>query len=127
MEKERNKMENMRVLSFNNDVEVLKQEFKNFYKQDMVVPIIGSGFTLNEKSMRGNKVSSGQEMKKYMIQKIVESDKRFTENELEEEDFSTVSSIYDKYVTIDERKRYIANTFTNIILNTEKKNLSIFL
>ncbi|MBO0419685.1 SIR2 family protein [Vagococcus fluvialis] len=114
-------MENMRVLSFNNDVEVLKQEFKNFYKQDMVVPIIGSGFTLNEKSMRGNKVSSGQEMKKYMIQKIVESDKRFTENELEEEDFSTVSSIYDKYVTIDERKRYIANTFTNIILNTEKK------
>lgn len=115
-------MENMRVLSFKNDIEVLSEEFKNFYKQDMVVPIIGSGFTLNEKNMRGNKVSSGHEMKKYMIQKIVESDKRYPEDELKQEDFSTVSSIYDKCVTIDERKKYIANTFTNVILNTEKKD-----
>lgn len=42
-------MNDMRMLNFNKDINILSDEFKNFYKQDMIVPIIGSGFTLNEK------------------------------------------------------------------------------
>lgn len=115
-------MEGMRVLNFKNDYEVLNKEFINFYKLDMVVPIIGSGFTLNEKSIKGYRVSSGQEMKQYMIQKIFEFDNRYPQDELVKEEFSTVSSIYDECVSIDERKKYISNTFTDIVLNTEKKD-----
>lgn len=115
-------MEKMRILSFKENIDLIKDEFNIFYKQDMIVPIIGSGFTLNEKNQKGNRVSSGEEMKYYMIKKIVETDNRYPEDELIKENFSSVSSIYDSCVPLAERKRYIASTFTDIILNTEKKD-----
>ncbi|MDN3101189.1 SIR2 family protein [Enterococcus faecalis] len=115
-------MNDMRMLNFNKDINILSDEFKNFYKQDMIVPIIGSGFTLNEKNKKGNSVSSGQDMKQHMIKKIVEADNRYPKDELINESFSSVSSIYDSCVSLEERKRYVSNMFTDVILDTEKKD-----
>lgn len=115
-------MNGIRILNFKSDIDILKDEFKKFYKQDMIVPIIGSGFTLNEKNRKGNRVSSGETMKEYMVKKIMEYDNQYLEDELKDESFSSVADIYYDCVPLVERKKYISNMFTEVILNTEKKD-----
>ena len=55
--------------SFNKDLE---DELLSFIKREMLIPIIGSGFTVGCKANNG-KVPSGQEMKEYMMGKLIET------------------------------------------------------
>lgn len=98
--------------SFNKDLE---DELLSFIKREMLIPIIGSGFTVGCKANNG-KVPSGQEMKEYMMGKLIE-----TLDEDIKGDFSKIANAYDRHIDKKIRNKYLKDNFTNVLLEEEKK------
>lgn len=92
----------------------LKEELLGFIRNKTLVPIIGSGFTVQCKSRNGI-VPSGSKMKNYMFGEL--------KRELGEEvlgNFSKVASAYDRHIKIDTRHKYLKDNFTYVQLEDEK-------
>ena len=74
----------------------------------MLIPIIGSGFTVGCSSING-KVPSGRDYRNHMIKKISELPS-ITENDMkkiETESFSAVSTVYHSEIPKDQQLNYL--------------------
>lgn len=69
-----------------------KDFFIHAFKEETLVPILGSGFTRGVKTRRGGSVPSGTDLKDAMIDKI-SLKKKINRNELESESFSSISEL----------------------------------
>ena len=118
-------MEEMRFIKFNpkQDNEELSKEFIRYFESNMIVPILGSGFTVGEATAHGEVVPSGLAMKKHMLSKIFESESLKSEEKeyLKSQDFSTVSSYYEKTVEENDRRNYIKTRLSKVNLPEGKK------
>ena len=84
----------MEIVSFND----IRESFISNLRRKMIIPIIGSGFTRNCKSYKG-RVPSGEDYRQYMIAEICSSLSGITPENLENESFSNISSIYRRAVS----------------------------
>ena len=102
----------------------VEKEIQQHLKRGMLIPILGSGFSRGCNS-RSGKVPSGDDYKKYMIDEIMkargyDSSRRIN---FEKKQFSEISTIYHKVISIEDQRRYLRNNFTRVELSDEKKKL----
>ena len=110
----------MKIVSFSE----IRAEIISNMQRNMLIPIIGSGFTRNCRSIKGY-VPSGSDYREYMIQKIMatypdvitEKDRLFKEN------FSNISSMYHKIVPKEQQDTYLKDNFTRVSIEKNKKAL----
>ena len=101
-------------------------EIQQHLKKRMLIPILGSGFTRNCESYAG-KVPSGEDYIKYMIGEILKERKYddTQKKKYENKQFSEISTIYHKVISIEEQRKYLRNNFTKVKLNGEKKKFLV--
>lgn len=105
-----------KIVSF----EDVREELIQHYKRNMLIPVIGSGFTRGCTARKG-RVPSGADYKQYMIEKIVSYQSDIEQEELEQESFSGISTIYHEVVPKAERQRYLRESFSQVHLSDDKK------
>lgn len=105
----------MNIVSF----DIIRDTFIANMRRKMIIPVVGSGFTRGCTSFKG-KVPSGGDYKQYMIEEICASLKNITSEDLEQESFANVSSIYRRAVSENKQKTYLRNNFTNVRLDDER-------
>lgn len=110
----------MEVLSFEN----IKSELIDNFRKKSIIPVIGSGFTKNCKSYNGF-VPAGEDYRLYMIKQIEHNVKLADEDikSLENEKFSSVSSLYHEYVPKENRQIYLRNNFTRVSVEEYKSKI----
>lgn len=106
------------------DKELIFYELNKYFKSNMVVPVLGSGFTVGEPTQCGKNVPSGQMMKTHMLSKIGEriNDSKVL-NDLKKETFSTISTVYNEYVPKDAQRDYLKKYFIGVHLDAPKQEL----
>ena len=103
---------------------IIKTNYDEFYNElkskltnKSIIPIIGSGFSRRCRARNG-KVPSGNDMKLFMINEIKKIDLK---SDLENKNFSEISSYYEKKVSESIRDTYLKNNFTNVMLERYKR------
>lgn len=102
------------------DRDTFSKELERYFKQDMIVPILGSGFTVGERTNFNSLVPSGNQMKEYMISQVKEK-AGLSEIDLSKENFSIVSSLYNDHVDENDRREYFKNSLSQVKLSKRKK------
>ena len=101
---------------------VASNEIIQMMRRKTIIPVIGSGFT-RDCIARSGKVPSGEDYYNYMIAQIVDQNPdEMKVKELNNESFSSISSIYHKMVQAEKQQSYLLNKFTNVKLENVKKN-----
>ena len=108
--------------------ENIKQNLISFFKNNSLVPIVGSGFTCGLNSFDGI-VPNGYEYKQHMIKKLIAED--FTEQEKEEivsANFSRLCDYYedDENISPEVRRNYLKSNFYKVIMPQEDVRSSFF-
>lgn len=100
----------------------VSNEIIQMMRRKTIIPVIGSGFT-RDCIARSGKVPSGEDYYNYMIAQIVDQNPdEMKVKELNNESFSSISSIYHKMVQAEKQQSYLLNKFTNVKLENVKKN-----
>ena len=100
----------------------VSNEIIQMMRRKTIIPVIGSGFT-RDCIARSGKVPSGEDYYNYMIAQIVDQNPdEMKIKELNNESFSSISSIYHKMVQAEKQQSYLLNKFTNVKLENVKKN-----
>ena len=100
----------------------VSNEIIQMMRRKTIIPVIGSGFT-RDCIARSGKVPSGEDYYNYMIAQIVDQNPdEMKVKELNNESFSSISSIYHKMVQAEKQQSYLLNKFTNVKLENLKKN-----
>lgn len=100
----------------------VSNEIIQMMRRKTIMPVIGSGFT-RDCIARSGKVPSGEDYYNYMIAQIVDQNPdEMKVKELNNESFSSISSIYHKMVQAEKQQSYLLNKFTNVKLENVKKN-----
>lgn len=100
----------------------VSNEIIQMMRRKTIIPVIGSGFT-RDCIARSGKVQSGEDYYNYMIAQIVDQNPdEMKVKELNNESFSSISSIYHKMVQAEKQQSYLLNKFTNVKLENVKKN-----
>ena len=100
----------------------VSNEIIQMMRRKTIIPEIGSGFT-RDCIARSGKVPSGEDYYNYMIAQIVDQNPdEMKVKELNNESFSSISSIYHKMVQAEKQQSYLLNKFTNVKLENVKKN-----
>lgn len=100
----------------------VSNEIIQMMRRKTIIPVIGSGFT-RDFIARSGKVPSGEDYYNYMIAQIVDQNPdEMKVKELNNESFSSISSIYHKMVQAEKQQSYLLNKFTNVKLENVKKN-----
>ena len=100
----------------------VREEIMSSIKRHMLIPIIGSGFTVGCSSKNG-KVPSGRDYRNHMIKKISELPS-ITENDMkkiETESFSAVSTVYHSETPKDQQLNYLRDHFTCVTVEDYKQ------
>ena len=79
------------------DSDATKQFFVQAFRDETLVPIIGSGFSGGMKTPKGQ-VPTGTQMKNYMLDTIIEVKPEFTKEQLSTMEFSWVAQRFFEYV-----------------------------
>lgn len=99
----------------------VSNEIIQMMRRKTIIPVIGSGFT-RDCIARSGKVPSGEDYYNYMIAQIVDQNPdEMKVKELNNESFSSISSIYHKMVQAEKQQSYLLNKFTNVKLENVKK------
>lgn len=104
----------MRTESYNE----LENEFVTLLKTRSLIPIVGSGFTRLCNCHKG-KVPSGSDMKKDMIDSLVNIDFA-TYDQLKTVNFSKIAYYYNKNVADEIRKKYLRDNFTEVEITDDR-------
>ena len=100
----------------------VSNEIIQMMRRKTIIPVIGSGFT-RDCIARSGKVPSGEDYYNYMIAQIVDQNPdEMKVKELNNESFSSISSIYHKMVQAEKQQSYLLNKFTNVKLENVKKS-----
>lgn len=100
----------------------VSNEIIQMMRRKTIIPVIWSGFT-RDCIARSGKVPSGEDYYNYMIAQIVDQNPdEMKVKELNNESFSSISSIYHKMVQAEKQQSYLLNKFTNVKLENVKKN-----
>ena len=100
----------------------VSNEIIQMMRRKTIIHVIGSGFT-RDCIARSGKVPSGEDYYNYMIAQIVDQNPdEMKVKELNNESFSSISSIYHKMVQAEKQQSYLLNKFTNVKLENVKKN-----
>ena len=100
----------------------VSNEIIQMMRRKTIIPVIGSGFT-RDCIARSGKIPSGEDYYNYMIAQIVDQNPdEMKVKELNNESFSSISSIYHKMVQAEKQQSYLLNKFTNVKLENVKKN-----
>ena len=108
----------MKVVSFNE----VKEELISNMRRNMLIPIIGSGFTRQCTSRKGE-VPSGEDYRKHMIAEILKAIplSEADQENLNKETFSNVSSIYHEHIDCETQKTFLRDNFTKVSIEENKK------
>lgn len=106
----------------------VKRNLISFFKNNSLVPIVGSGFTCGLDSFDGI-VPNGDEYKQHMITKLIAED--FSEHEKEQiisANFSTLCDYYedDENVSPEIRRNYLKSNFYKVTMPQEDIRSSLF-
>lgn len=104
-----------------NSKDILDELIKKFANNQMI-PIIGSGFTLNCNANHGL-VPSGSAYKKNMLDTFCKN-QGISEEErtiLERKSFSEIAEYYIKYVDDEIKQRYFLNNFSEVKIDNKEK------
>ena len=107
----------MKVVHFSE----IRAEIISNIRRNMLIPVIGSGFTRGCTSRNGQ-TPSGEDYRQYMIDRILDVEPAVSREELEPESFSDISEIYHKYVSPSTQRTYLLDNFTQVELEENKKN-----
>lgn len=105
----------------------IKSELIANMQSQTLIPIFGSGFTCDCKSCNGH-VPSGKQYKDYMIVQL-EKMESFSESEsssLKTSSFSDISTYYQKIISKQEQNSYLKDNFTNVKLESFKRDILSF-
>ena len=107
----------MKIISFSE----IKEEFINNLRRNMLIPVLGSGFTCGYNSFNG-KVPSGEEYREYMFKEVCDTVQLSEDdvNQLKTAPFSTISSLYYKKTTVDKQKSYLRDNFSQVKLDVSR-------
>ena len=100
-----------------------KDFFIHAFKEETLVPILGSGFTRGVKTRRGGSVPSGTDLKDAMIDKI-SLKKKINRNELESESFSSISEFFQNTFSNPSQDGvidYYLKNFTGVRINNPQQ------
>lgn len=88
----------------------------------MVIPIIGSGFTLNSEAKNG-KVPSGKDYQEYMIDSLCNKFEELneTKGEMYKESFSKIAELYIKQIDDIDKRNYFVSNFTDVKIQEKNK------
>jgi hypothetical protein len=96
----------------------IKDEIIGLLRERRLIPILGSGFSVDSVS-KGGEVPSGEKMKSYMIDVIEKPNDK--SDDLRKKMFSQISTYYNKTVNREEKKAYIRDNFTGVELSDIKR------
>ena len=96
--------------------------FTKNLKRNMVIPIIGSGFTLNSEAKNG-KVPSGKDYQEYMIDSLCNKFEELneTKGEMYKESFSKIAELYIKQIDDIDKRNYFVSNFTDVKIQEKNK------
>lgn len=106
------------------DDDITKNFFITAFKDNNLVPILGSGFTVGMPARGGNTVPSGSQLKKYMAKQIVKIQTGISEKELLGETFSIVADLFEStYKDIKGMgvSQYFHEHFTDVKIKNDTK------
>lgn len=109
------------------ELKISSKETKDFFihafREETLVPILGSGFTRGVKTRRGGSVPSGTDLKDAMIEKI-SLKKKINKHELESESFSSISEFFQNTFpnpSEDGVIDYYLKNFTGVRINNPQQ------
>ena len=107
-------------------LEDVREDLINYLKSRSLLPVIGSGFTVNEKALNGI-VPSGETFKNHMLNELKTSKKLSNEdiNHISNLSFSEICSFYenDDFISKERRIAYYKNNFSAVVLPENKKGI----
>lgn len=108
----------MDIVSFSD----IYDTFTKNLKRNMVIPIIGSGFTLNCEAKNG-KVPSGKNYQEYMIDSLCNKFEELneTKGEMYKESFSKIAELYIKQIDDIDKRNYFVSNFTDVKIQEKNK------
>ncbi|MEA4939398.1 MAG: SIR2 family protein [Christensenella sp.] len=100
----------------------VRTEVVNNFKQNRLIPIIGSGFSKGCRSKTGC-VPSGTEYKEYMLKEIFRAEELTAEEQdyLKNRSFSDVASYYQNIIPKSSVKNYLRNNFSSVKICDDDK------
>ena len=108
----------MEIRNFSDMKEIIIESFR----KNLLIPIIGAGFSQGNKSFNGQ-VPSGAEYIEHMRRKL-NACATLSDNEkelLKAYAFSELSAVYHEEISIEERKIYLRNNFSRVNLSENRK------
>lgn len=112
----------MKIYKFDQIKDVLSE----LIKQKTLVPVLGAGFTRNEKTSNGIKVPDGDTFQQIMIDELLRNEELASlEDELKKLNFNQVSNHFFniKFVKLEDRKNILRQYFLNVQLPENKKKI----
>lgn len=110
----------MNILNF----EDAKEDLINYLKSKSLIPVIGSGFSMNELALNGT-VPSGDSFKKHMLGELKKCVKINEQDllKIEKQSFSEICTFYEDDDLIPKKNRleFYKNNFSNVKLCEKKK------
>ncbi len=110
----------MKILKFKE----IENQLLELMNKQVLVPVLGAGFTRNEKTLDGTSVPDGILFKQIMIDELIKHEKlNNLKDELEKNNFNQVSNYFfnDEFITLEQRKIILRKFFLNVKLPDNKK------
>lgn len=105
--------------------EDVKGQLLELMRKQSLVPVLGAGFTRNEKTKDNDFVPDAERFKSIMIEHLIKNEKLSElEEELKKLDFNKVSNYFfdNEFFPLQDRKAILRKYFLNVILPYNKKN-----
>lgn len=102
---------------------IIRSDLVGSIRRNMLIPIIGSGFTRNCNAFDG-KVPSGSDYKAHMLERIGACDGVSVQDmeELRTHSFSDISSVYHGLIQKEEQLSFLRKHFSHVSIEERKKN-----
>lgn len=104
------------------DFSEIYDTFTKNLKRKMIIPIIGSGFTLNCEAKNG-KVPSGKDYKEHMIDSLCNKFEELKDSKeiMYNESFSQIAELYIEQIDDIDKRNYFVSNFTNVKIREKNK------
>lgn len=104
--------------------EEIKEQLLELMKKQVLVPVLGAGFTRHEKTKKGTPVPDGEKFKIVMINELIKhQDLSSLQKELNLYNFNQVSNYFfnEEFVTLEKRKDILRTYFLDVKLPYNKR------